>query len=72
MKMVVQKKNGKEWMDVRTIEDSGYITMTLCRELISKYVEKSSWIKRVTEELIPDGKEITVTYDNGYRTIYTI
>lgn len=73
--MFEQKKVGREWRDTgNTSTDELFIYKKLAREMISKYIDKGLWVKRIEEDYYYSGDhyKVTVTYDNKYRTIYIL
>lgn len=72
---VLQKKDKRVWNDTEYIDrDNEYIFKSLSSELISKYIYRANWIKRIeiNEYYSSEHKQIIVTYDNGYRSIYLL
>ena len=70
---VAQRREGKTWKItfIDTNEESVY--KSLARDLIHKKLHGASYICRITDKTNYDGtRDITVTYDNGCRSIYTV
>ena len=70
---VAQKKDGKNWVNTYTDTDEARVYEDLCRDLIHKKLHGASYIRRITDDTNWDGtRNITVTYDNGCRSVYTV
>lgn len=69
-RLVYQCKNGKAWMDMRTVTDPADIYESLAVELVAKKINACLWVKSITRKQKYTHVEITVTYDNGNRAIY--
>ena len=72
---ITQKKNKREWVDTQTdTEDDAYIFKSLANELMAKYQYKASWVKSISHDYLYSGTQykVTVTYDNGYRSVYIL
>ena len=73
-KLQGQRKNGRAWIDTDFYTTDSYTIHTrLMQDLILKKLHNGSAIKTITDRNNYDGtRTITVTYDNGYRNVYTI
>lgn len=71
-RLVETKRNGK-WEVSLTVTDKNEIWEGLAKDLIAKKIHKATWIKSVQDKPNYDGtRNITVTYDNNVRSIYTV
>lgn len=72
-KAITQKKDGKQWITTYETEHAETIHNNLMHELIAKYLHHAGYIRRITDKTNYDGtREITVYYDNNYKTVYTV
>ena len=73
MKRLVETKRNGKWEVSLTVTDKNEIWESLAKDLIAKKIHKATWIKRVQDKPNYDGtRNITVTYDNNVRSIYTV
>lgn len=71
-RLVEKKVNGK-WYETFRETDESKIWESLAKDLIAKKLHKASWVKSVRDASNYDGtRNITVTYDNDVRSIYTV
>lgn len=71
--MIIEKKNGKTWETVNVYTDPVKIYESLSKDMIAKKLHKCTYIKTIKDVCNYDGtRDITITYDNGVRRIYTI
>lgn len=71
-RLVETKRNGK-WEVSLTVTDKNEIWESLAKDLIAKKIHKATWIKSIRDNSNYDGtRNITVTYDNNVRSIYTV
>lgn len=71
-KMVREKKSGRVWVAESECTDRAKVYEWLCRDLIAKKIYGSCGIRSITPEFTRDTVIITVTHNNGYRTVYTL
>lgn len=70
---IVQIKNGRGWTETYRDENPATIYDSLAHDLIAKKVNACTWIKSVKRVPQYNGLQtITVTYDNGCRSIYVV
>lgn len=70
---VAEKKNGRKWEQTFVTTDEKEVYESLAHDLIAKKLHNASWITRISDRSNYDGTwNITVTYDNGCRSIYTV
>ncbi len=73
MKRLVETKRNGKWEVSFTETDKNKIWESLAKDLISKKIHKATWIKSIRDNSNYDGtRDITVTYDNNVRSIYTV
>lgn len=73
IKRVAEIREGRNWRQTFVETDSAKVYEDLARELVAKKLLGASWIKSVRERTNYDGtRNITVTYDNDCRSIYTV
>ena len=73
VKVVFEKKQGKEFIPTWETTDEKQIYDDLSHELISKKINNCSWIGSIKRTPLYDGyQKIIVTYDHGGRRIYTV
>jgi hypothetical protein len=71
--MTVQVKTGRVYNTNRVVTDPSEIYEKLAKDLLHKKIHKCTYISKISERSNYDGtRTITVTYDNGVRTIYVI
>lgn len=72
-KMVCEKKSGRVWVAESECTDRAKVYEWLCRDLIAKKLYGSYSIRSIAlEAFTRDTVTITVTHNNGYRTVYTL
>lgn len=72
---IIEKTINGKYEIVNSGEDftKEYLCEKLMEEMKEKYLCKATWVKNIKRENRFNGTEkVIVTYDNGYRTIYTI
>ena len=70
--VVYSKINGK-YVEQHSNNDAGYVYQRLAEDLIAKKINQCRYISRITRTNLYNGfAQITVIYDNGVKTIYTI
>lgn len=70
---VYQEKNGRTWETKHTDTDATSVYEWLSNELIAKKLNGCTWIKSIKRVNLYDGNQkITVTYDHGGRSVYTV
>lgn len=73
IKQIVEKKVGRAYEVQTVITDKATIHESLMKELIAKKLHQCRWIKSIRDSCNYDGtRDITVTYDNGFRSVYTV
>ena len=69
-RIVEQRKQGRAWETISTATNSEGIYYRLAAALANKKINACTYIKSISRYQAYDHVEITVTYDNGCRTIY--
>lgn len=70
---IVQIKTGRGWKETYRDENPARVYDSLAHDLIEKKIVACSWIKSIRREPLYTGlQKITVAYDNGTRSIYTV
>ena len=73
IKYEAQQKEGKKYITKHTSTDREEVYRSLCADLINKKIVGCSYITRIDRMNRFDGtQKITVTYDNGWRTVYEV
>ena len=73
IKKVLEKKVGRTYEVETIITDTERIYTDLATEIIAKKLHNCTWITRITDNCNYDGtRTITITYNNGYRSRYTV
>ena len=73
MQRLVEQKVNNAWVETFRETDENKIWESLAKDLIAKKLHKATWIKSVRDSSNYDGtRDITVYYDNGVRSIYTV
>lgn len=73
MQRLVEKKVDNAWVETFRENDESKIWESLAKDLIAKKLHKATWIRSVRDSSNYDGtRDITVYYDNGVRSIYTV
>ena len=68
-----QEKQGRSYVPRYTSTNREHVYTKLAHEIVSKTLEKCSWIRSIKRRQLYNGFiEITVSYDNGFRSVYTI
>ena len=70
---LVEQKVNNAWIETFRETDENKIWESLAKDLIAKKLHKATWIRSVRDSSNYDGtRDITVYYDNGVRSIYTV
>lgn len=70
---VVEVKEGKKYVESMRQTDPATVYEYLSKELIAKKINQCTYIRSIKRQNNYDGTQnITVTYDNNVRAIYTI
>ena len=73
IKRVVEVKNGSKWEVSHTTTNELTIYKDLASAMISKKLHQCTYIKSIKDVCNYDGtRNITIYYDNGVRSTYTI
>ena len=78
MKMYEQKKVGREWVDTGNVWEGenakAYLCDKLANELMAKYIDKATWVKRIEKDYFYSSEyyKVVAIYNNGYRSVYLI
>ena len=73
IKKITQVKKGREWVTSYEETDITAVHTQLAEDLIAKKLNCCSYIKSIKRVNNYDGTQtITVNYDNGVRSLYTI
>lgn len=73
MQRLVEQKVNNAWVETFRETDENKIWESLAKDLIAKKLHKATWIRSVRDSSNYDGtRDITVYYDNGVRSIYTV
>lgn len=73
IRRIAEVKEGKAWRQTYVTTDEKEVYESLARDLVAKKLHKATYIKSVKDVSNYDGtRDITVTYDNGVRSVYTI
>lgn len=73
IKFVVEEKIGRTYEVIHTCNDEKQVYEDLAHELIAKKINQCTYIRSIKRHNNYDGTEnITVSYDNNVRRIYTI
>ena len=71
--MTIEVKNGKKWDVSRIVTDELEVYQSLSADIIAKKINGATWVKSIKRVSNYDGTQnITVTYDNDCRSIYTV
>ena len=70
---IVEVKTGKKWDVSRIVTDELEVYQSLSADIIAKKIKSATWVKSIKRVNNYDGTQnITVTYDNDCRSIYTV
>ena len=70
---IVEVKTGKKWDVSRIVTDELEVYQSLSADIIAKKINCATWVKSIKSINNYDGTQnITVTYDNDCRSIYTV
>lgn len=70
---IVEVKTGKKWNVSRITTDELEVYQSLSADIIAKKINGATWVKSIKRINNYDGTQnITVTYDNDCRSIYTV
>ena len=73
MQRLVEQKVNNAWVETFRETDENKIWESRAKDLIAKKLHKATWIRSVRDSSNYDGtRDITVYYDNGVRSIYTV
>ena len=71
--MRIEKRNGGKWETVSVYTDPVKIYESLAKDMIAKKIHKCTYIRAIKDRCNYNGtRDITVSYDNGVRRVYTI
>lgn len=73
IKLTVFTKEGKKWIESRTVTDAAAVYESLARELINKKINQCTYITSIQRVNLYNGTQrITVRYCNDVKSEYII
>lgn len=73
IKRVFEVKEGRTWKEEFACTDTAEVYKWLAEELIAKKINACTYIRSIKRDNLYNGfQRITVAYDNGGRSVYTV
>ena len=70
---IVEVKKGNAWTETFRTSEPAYVYESLANDLIAKKINACAYIRSIKRENLYTGfQRVTVNYNNGVRTIYTV